>query len=110
MAAEAGVAEAAVVVEAGGPTGGGGGGGATGGGGGATSAGTFAFTFICFTGGAEPEPATPAGTEPVLVPVVFDALLFVELPRKNAAAKAAAPMATAMKMIRAVLLIPKAGL
>jgi len=45
-----------------------------------------------------------------LAPFVFDALLFVELPRKYAAAKAAAPMATAMTMIRTVLLILEAGL
>ena len=53
----------------------------------------------------------PAGTVPVtLPPSVFDALLFVELPRKYAAAKAAAPTATAMTMMRTVLLIPEAGL
>jgi hypothetical protein len=38
------------------------------------------------------------------------ALLLVEFPRKYAAANAAAPMPTAIKMMRTVLLIPEAGL
>jgi len=71
----------------------------------AASAGTFVLTLICCTAGAEPAPATPAGTEPVLVPDVSDALLLVELPRKNARPNAAAPAASAIKTIRVVLLI-----
>jgi hypothetical protein len=67
--------------------------------------------LTCFTCGAEPDPATPAGTVPETVPPLeSEDVLFVELPRKYAAANAAAPIAAAMRMIRTVLLIPQARL
>jgi hypothetical protein len=68
------------------------------------------LTLTCDTFTPEPAPATPAGTVPVTLPFELEDLLFVELPRKYAAANAAAPTATAMRMMRTVLLIPEARL
>jgi hypothetical protein len=57
-----------------------------------------------------PEPSAAPGTVPVTLPLEFELLLLVELPRKYAAANAAAPTARAIKMIRTGLLIPEGGL
>jgi hypothetical protein len=68
------------------------------------------LTLTFATWGAEPEPATPAGTVPVTSVLVSDALLLFEWPRKNARANAAAPTPRAIKTMRALLLIREARL
>ena len=76
-----------------------------------TSAGTLVFTLTFATCGDPFAPATALGTVPVTLPFVSDVfLLFVEFPRKYAAANAAAPIATAIRRILTVLLILNARL
>ena len=82
-----------------------------GGGGGATSAGTLVFTLTFATCGEPVRAGDGARDRPGDASVrVRRVLLFVELPRKYAAANAAAPIATAMRRILTGLLIPEARL